>query len=641
MDFLPEERARGITIVAAAASLPWEDSLIHLIDTPGHIDFTAEVERSLRVIDGAVVIFSGVEGVEAQSEKVWRQADHYSVAKIAFINKLDRIGASFPRTVEQINETFGNCAIAVQCPVGIEDEFSAVVDLVTFELLRFSGDGNHVVERLPVPGDLVEEMSVERENLLERLADECDDFAMVYLEGEEIPQDLLKRTIRELVLTNRLVPVFCGSAKKSIGVQPLMDAAIAYLPSPSDRKDIPATDLRKNVEKLLQPDSTTPFAGLIFKVVANPSADLFYIRTYSGTLRANSMLLNTRTGEKVRVKQILRVYAKNCESVDKVGPGDIVGVIGPRNCGTGDTLCEPRHQVAFEKITFPEPVISVAVEPRYSKDKDRLDDLLEMICREDPTLHRNQDEETGQRILSGMGELHLEISLKRLINDLNLEAKAGEPRVAYRETLKAATLQRSTFQKTLGENELFAEVEIGFRPIARSEEMFTVSNALRNVSAFPKDLVAAAERALNEGLRTGGNHGYPLIYLAAELKELIVHPERTTEGAVVGAVLMAIDDAIRAVGTTLLEPLMHLEILAPDDTVGEISMYLQPRRAIIHSMATVGDAKRISCEVPLAEMFGFGKALPKLSGGRATFSMEPCGYQGIPNDAAERMFGLR
>ena len=641
MDFLPEERARGITIVAAAASLPWEGSLIHLIDTPGHIDFTAEVERSLRVIDGAVVIFSGVEGVEAQSEKVWRQADHYSVAKIAFVNKLDRIGASFPQTIEQINETFGNCALAIQYPVGIEDEFSALVDLVTFELLRFSGEGNHVVERLPVPDDLAEAMAVEREALLERLADESDDIAMLYLEGEEIPVEMLQATIRALVLDNRLVPVFCGSAKKSIGVQPLMDAAIAYLPSPADRGDIPVHTLKKNEQKLLHPDSTAPFAGLIFKVIANPSADLFYVRTYSGTLRSNSMLLNTRTGEKIRVKQILRLYAKSCEAIAKVGPGDIVGVIGPRNCGTGDTLCEPRHQVAFEEITFPESVISVAVEPRYSKDKDRLDELLEMICREDPTLHRTQDEETGQRILSGMGELHLEISLKRLTQDLNLEVRAGEPRVAYRETLKSETTQRSTFQKTLGENELFAQVEIAFRPVSRSDEMFSVSNAIRDVSGLPKNLVAAAERALNEGLRTGGNHGYPLIYLSAELRELVIHPERTTEGAVVGAVLMAIDEAIRAVGTTLLEPLMHLEIMARDDTVGEISMYLQPRRAIIHSMASVGEAKRISCEVPLAEMFGFGKALPKLSGGRATFSMEPCGYQPIPTDVAERIFGLR
>jgi len=638
MDYLPEERTRGITIVAAAATLPWGEHLIHLIDTPGHIDFTAEVERSLRVIDGAVVIFSGVEGVEAQSEKVWRQADKYSVPKLAFVNKLDRVGASFPRVLGEINGKFGNCALALQAPIGIEDEFADIVDLVTFERIRVTGEDGEEVERSPVPAELVEAMSRRREAMIERLADESDDVAMLFLEGEQVPVEVLKDAIRTATLRNRIVPVLVGSAKKRAGIQPLMDAAVDYLPSPADCIDIPAHRVKDDQPTTLQPDSTQPFAGLVFKVAAGRSADLLYLRTYSGTLRPNATLANSRTREKVRVKQVLRLYAKNTQPVEKVGAGDIVGLIGPRDCGTGDTLCDPRHLVAFEKITFPEPVISVAVEPRFSRDKDKLDEALSLLCREDPTLARQEDEETGQRILSGMGELHLDINLKRVAEEFKVEARAGEPRVAYRETLAAEVVRKATFSRTIGETELFAEAEIAFRPVKRGAGMFAVQSNLRREGRLPKDLISAAEKALEDGLRTGGNHGYPLIYLAAELLDLTVHAEKTTEGAVVGAVLLAIDQAIREVGTHVLEPLMHLEILTPADTVGEITMYLHPRRAIIHEMISVGDVKRVSCEVPLAEMVGFGKAFPKLSGGRGTFTMEPCGYQELPPEIAKRMF---
>ena len=639
MDFLPEERARGITIAAAAATLPWDEHLIHLIDTPGHIDFTAEVERSLRVIDGAVVIFSGVEGVEAHSEKVWRQANRYGVPKLAFINKLDRVGASFNRVLGEIREKFGDTAMPVQEPVGIEDEFEELIDLVTFELIRFEADDHAGVQRLPVPDHLCDRATALREALIERLADESDEIALLFLEGEDIPVDLVQATIRDMTLRNRAIPVFAGSAKKTLGIQPLMDGTIAYLPSPADCVDILAHNVKSGDRTVVHPDSTAPFGGLIFKLVASQSADLLYLRTYTGTLRSNAIMCNARTGEKVKLKQLLRLYAKNTQPLDIVGPGDIIGVIGPKDCGTGDTLCDPRHPIQFERIAFPDPVISVAVEPRFSRDKDKLDQSLDLLCREDPTLGRSLDEETGQRIVSGMGELHLEISLKRLLQEQNLEVRTGEPRVAYRETLTSAASERTTFARTLGETELFAGVEVEFSPLPRGEQMFAVEDRIRDKTGIPKDFLAAAERGLIEGLRTGGNHGYPLIYVSARLLALDTHPERTTEGAVVGAVLQAIDNAIRNVGTTVLEPLMHLEILVPDETVGEISMYLQPRRAIIHEMVSVETVKRISCEVPLAEMFGFGKALPKLSGGRAAFSMEPCGYQELPEEIADRMFG--
>jgi len=639
MDFLPEERERGITIMAAAASIPWGEHLVHLIDTPGHIDFTAEVERSLRVIDGAVVIFSGVEGVEAQSEKVWRQADKYHVPKIAFINKLDRVGASFPRVLDEINEKFGNCALPIMAPIGIEDGFTSMVDLVTMERITFAGETNEVVVREPIPADLADEMDAQREAMVERLADESEEIAEAYLEGKEITVAMVKGAIRRKVLARKLVPVLVGSGKRSLGIQPLVDAVVDYLPSPLDCQDIPAEDARKGGAIVLHPEASSPFAGLIFKVSASKTADLFYVRTYQGTLTANDTLLNPRTGEKVRPKQLFKIYAKSTEALNAVGPGDIVGVVGLRNCGIGDTLCDPRHPVALEKISFPEPVISMAIEPRLSSDKDKLDEVLDLLCREDQTLTRNRDEDTGQRILSGMGELHLEINLKRVMGEYNVPVRVGEPRVAYRETLKSACQEHVVFSRMAGENELYAEVGVSFRPLPKGDDMFKVTNTARGLANVKREFVAAAERALNDALRTGGSHGYPLIYLSAELTELKTDPARTTEGAVVGAVLQAVDQAIRKVGTIVLEPLMHLEVMAPDDCIGEITMYVQPRRAIIHEMVSVGGVRKISCEVPLAEMFGFGKALPRLSGGRGSFSMEPCGYQPLPAEAVQRMFG--
>jgi len=634
MDYLPEEKERGITITAAAASFPWQEHLIHLIDTPGHIDFTAEVERSLRVIDGAVVIFSGVEGVEAQSEKVWRQAEKYNVAKIAFVNKLDRIGASFERVVAEMDEKFGGCGLVIQLPVGLESDLRAVIDLVRMELVRFEGEENEHVIREPAPADMAESVAAAREAMLERLADESDEFAEYYLENGDVAPDRILETIRSLTIRNRVVPVLCGSAKKRIGIQPLMDAVVAFLPSPRDVGAVPAHRVKDGAEVLIDPDPSAPFSGFVFKLIAGSSADIHYMRTYSGTLKQGGALINSRTGEKVRAKQILRLYARNTQPLEKVGPGDIVGLIGPRECETGDTLCEPRQRIAFEKISFPDPVLSVAVEPRYSKDKDRLDEALQLLCREDPTLHLGYDEDTGQRLLSGMGELHLEVSLKRL----QVEARVGEPRVAYRETIRAPVDVHEQFARTVGETELFAGVRVHFEPLPRGDETFRVTHAIRDPS-IPKNFIAAAESALTDGLRTGGNHGYPLIYVAAELQELEILPDRTTEPAVVGAALGAVDRAIREVGTTVLEPVMRLELFVPEENVGDVTGYLQPRRALIHEMSTAGPSKRIVCEVPLAEMFGFGKALPKLTGGRGVFTMAPCGYQPLPPDVAKRLFG--
>jgi len=636
MDFLPEERARGITIAAAASSVPWKEHSIHLIDTPGHIDFTAEVERSLRVIDGAVVVFSAVEGVEAQSEKVWRQADRYEVPKIAFINKMDRVGASFDGTVAQINDKFSRCALPLQIPLGCENTFAGLIDVLTGEQVCFSGERNAEVRREPLSAEQQDVWKAAYSHVVERVADFSDEVAELFLTESEVPLELLRQEIRRLTLARQVVPVFVGSAKKSIGIQPLMDGVIDYLPSPLE-VTYKAFDVKTEQEVTITSDPGTSFTGFIFKVNASNTADLFFIRVYSGVLKANATVINTRSGDKVRARQLYRIYAKSTEQVDEVGPGEIVGVTGLKDCGIGDTLCEGRPLLAFDKIGFPDPVISMVVEPKFSKDKDRLDEALALLCREDQTLCRSTAEDTGQRLLSGMGELHLEVNLKRVAADFNVEIRCGEPRVAYRETLKAETVQSVVFEKTLGDTFLFAGVKVAFRPLPRGGDIFTITSSVRDAS-LPRAFLAAAERALHDGLRTGGLNGYPMIYVGADILELKFSPDTTTEGAVAGAALQAIDQALAQVGTVILEPLMHLEVVCPEDTVGEISMYLQPRRAIIRDIASVGGVKKIVCEVPLAEMFGFGKALPRLSGGRGTFSMEPSGYQELPAAAARHGF---
>ena len=626
MDFLPEERARGITIAAAAASIPWKDYMFHLIDTPGHIDFTAEVERSLRVIDGAAVIFSAVEGVEAQSEKVWHQADNYAVPKIAFVNKMDRIGASFERTVEQINSKFNNCAAPIYLPDGAENAFNGIIDIIAKEYVSFSGERNAEVIRKPLPAEFESQWAEAYETLINKISDYSDDIAELFLNEEESPRDKLIAELRRLTIERKLVPILVGSAKKNMGIQLLADAVIDFLPSPLDIPDHDAFNVKTDEPVSVPCDAKKPFSGLIFKVNASTTADLFYIRIYSGVLKANENIVNSRTGEKIRSRQLFKIYAKSTETIEEAGPGDIVGMAGLKNCGIGDTLCDPKHLIAFEKITFPEPVISVVVEPKFSKDKDKLDEVLDLLCREDQTLRRSTAEDTGQRLLSGMGELHLDVSLKRVTTDFNVEIRQGEPRVAYRETLKMACTEHVVFERMMGDTPIYAEVTCEFAPISAGEAAFDIKNAVKTPNV-PKAFIAAAERALQDGLRTGGLSGYPLIYVAATLVDLKFSVENTTEGAVAGAVLQCIDQMLPKAGTVTLEPLMHLEILTPEDTVGEISMYLQPRRAIISDMETLGSMKKIICQVPLAEMFGFGKALPRLSGGRGSFSMEPSGYQ--------------
>ena len=638
MDYLDEERSRGITIVSAAATFKWnspdQDALIHLIDTPGHIDFTAEVERSIRVCDGSVVIFSAVEGVEAQSEKVWHQSSAYNVSKLAFINKLDRLGASFERTLEEMKEKFPDIKITpFQIPVGMESDLEGVVDLVNMKYLHFGGEECTEVFANGIPDEMREASESARDSLLSDIAELSDEIAELYLEEQNIPPELLKSEIRKLVGSNQLCPVFTGSAKKNIGVQPLMDAVADYLPSPADRPNYPAFRTKKHepTEVNIHDDN---FCGLVFKIIASGSADLLYMRSYAGKLKVNDTLVNARTGKKVRVKRILRLYSKNIDAIDEIGPGDIVGIIGPDEVITGDTLCAVNHQILLNKIDFPDPVISLALEPRSANDKDRLHTSLTLMCREDPTLEVKESENTGQLILSGMGELHLEICTHRLKNEFNVNIRYGKPRVAFRETLTSPCSVTGVFDKIIGDKELFSEIKVNLAP-ANLPQGISVDSSVRGMT-LPKSYLQVAEDTLKNALKTGGNLGYSLTYIKAEITDLDGSIDKSTEGSVAGAVIDAVNKAISQ-GTKLLEPLMKLDITAPEETIGEITGYLQMRRCVITGIDNAGSSKILHCEVPLAEMFGFSTALPKLSGGRASFSMEPFGYQEISQADLQRL----
>ncbi len=502
------------------------------------------------------------------------------------------------------------------------------MQFITFE----SEDGSEI-KYGKIPDQMEKSANIAREELITTISDFSDEIAELYLEEKDIPCDKLICEIRKLVIANKIVPVFAGSAKKNIGIQPLLDAVIEFLPSPGDRSVYTGIN-PKNGDAIKIHVTDNDFCGMIFKIVAGGSADLLYLRTYSGKLHLSDTLFNPRTGEKVRIKRLLRLYSKNIEAVEEVGAGDIIGIIGPSNVVTGDTLCAVNRQVLLEKITFPEPVISMAIEPQSASERERLDSVLDILCREDPTLNLRIHDATGQRLLSGMGELHLEINCHRIRNEFKVNARFGMPQVAFRETLKKTISVTGIFDKTIGEQDYYAEVELILEPVPKLDEGISVKSDIP--SAIPKKWTETATRTLIDGLQTGGNWGYPLIYIKGSVSNIKGDPVKTNEGAIAGAVLNALHEAISQ-GTKLLEPLVKLDIISPESAIGEITGYIQSKRAVIHGIKDIASSKHLSCEVPLAEMFGFSKALPKLSGGRAAFSMEPCGYQEISVSDLEKL----
>ena len=640
-DFDPEEAQRGITIYSAAVTCFWDGHAVNIIDTPGHVDFTAEVQRSLRVLDGAVVVFSAVEGVEAQSETVWRQADGYAVPRICFINKLDRIGADFEAVLKQIETRLGGVPIPVTLPMmSGPQQLDGIIDLVANEAVTFGGEYGEEIARDPVPDQHADAAAQGREALLDAVSLTSDALTETYLETGDLPAGDIIAALRTAALAGTLQPVFCGSSLHRVGVQPLLDGVVRYLPSPLDRGAVTGTDPnpKKEGEQLTrEPDPAAPVAALAFKIVADKHGDLYFVRVYSGTLKTGSRLLNPRTGKKELVNQIWRVQADSRTKVDEAGPGSIVGLVGPKEAVTGDTLCDQARPVVLESIRFPETVISMAVEPESSADRKKLDDVMARLARQDPTFDARLNPETGQTIVSGMGELHLEVIKNRMEREFNLKIRVHKPRVSYRETVKgtAPITGRGEFDRPLPEGQVDHAV------VTVTLERFESDDPVTFVSALPHDFPKATlevvkQSALDEA-RGGGVVGYPLSGVKLTVKSVGYVPGTTSDTALSAAAARAVRDCLAEKDCVLLEPKMKLEVVTPGEFLGNIQADLQSRRAMITGAEPRGDLAVVDAEVALAKMFGYSTQVRSLSQGRASYSMELLKYDAAPPEVLAEM----
>ncbi|MBA4016750.1 MAG: elongation factor G [Pirellula sp.] len=660
-DFDPEEQERGITIYAACVTFPWRDCIVNLIDTPGHVDFTAEVERSLRVLDGAVVVFSAREGVEAQSETVWRQADKHKVPRMAFINKMDREGADFYGTFEEIRNRLESNPVALQIPVGVgpphmPDRFRGMIDLVRMKLMTFSADTQGREETLSdIPEELADQAEEWRNHLLEALYDQSQELMELGLSEAPIPEELLHKVIREATIARKIVPVLCGTALDRVGVPPVLDSVARYLPSPLDVPPVEGVDPKKLDKKLKRgPDPEAPFCGLVFKILAGNHGDLAFVRVYSGTLKANSRVYNPGKDEKENVSQLWHIQADDRKQVPSVEAGDIIGIVGLRHSITGDTLCEVKDPILLETIQFPETVISMAIEPETSADRKKLEQTLEMLKRQDPTFRAGDSSETGQTLISGMGELHLEVIKHRLLRDFKLNVKVHKPRVSYRESVgKAVTVEGECRQQIAGQN-LFAKVRIKVEPTgatsildilpaaakkaavaAGAKEKTTSVMNLVSDETFPQDFQTAAMEVLQQQCEGSGVIGFPLMKVRVSLLAGEAHETDSNELAFRRAAADAFQEALKAAGPALLEPIMLMEITTPEENLGDIVADLQQRRATITDTAIRGRSTIVKALCPLATLFGYAGAIRSLSQGRASCAMEPAAYGPAPKEVVD------
>ena len=648
-DFDPEEQERGITIYSAAVSFPWRDTIVNLIDTPGHVDFTAEVERSLRVLDGAVVVLSAREGVEAQSETVWRQADRYAVPRMVLVNKLDREGASFFGTVDQIRERLKAEPLLLQIPVGIgpphvADPFRGVIDLISMELVMFppkeevlSGAAAAVEPiRSSIPAELEAEAATWREQLVSTLFDYSDELAELAIAEEAIPVDLMRETIRKATLDRKVVPVFAGSALDCIGVQPVLDAVSWYLPSPADVPPVEGLDPKKKEPVTIQrpPDPDAPFCGLVFKILAEKHGDIAFVRVYSGTLKAGSRAWNPERQKKENVAQLWHVQADRREQVSSCSAGDIIGVIGPRQSVTGDTLCDAQSPIVLESIEFPETVISMAIEPETSLERKKLSETLEMMKRQDPTFRAIESEETGQTLISGMGELHLEVIRHRLEREFNLHCRVHKPRVSYKETLaKSVRVQGESNRQVAGQT-LEATVALAAEPTGEQSGV-TVEQGWFPESEQLAEVARIMTESVRESAERGGLKGCPLWGVRIVVRETSVPEPLPTDVAIRIAAADGIERMLEAAGTVLLEPVMRIEVSVPEEHLGDVINDLQQRRAIITATEIRSGMNVLTAEAPLAEMFGYSAAVRSVSQGRASFTMAPLKYGPASAETAE------
>ncbi|HET8738688.1 MAG TPA: elongation factor G [Acidimicrobiia bacterium] len=642
MDWMEQEQERGITITSAATTCIWHEHLINIIDTPGHVDFTVEVERALRVLDGAVAVFDGVAGVEPQSETVWRQADRYGVPRICFINKLDRTGADFYFDVDSIVERLGAKPLVMQLPIGKEADFTGVVDLVEMRAHVWKGDDGKVWETTDIPEDMLEEATAYHEKLVEAAAETSEELLDAYLENGELTVKEIQQGVRIGTIANDFTPVFCGSAFKNKGVQLLLDAIVAYLPSPEDLPDI--VGFKPGDEEVVikrRQDDSEPFTALAFKIMSDPHVGkLTYFRVYSGHLSKGDTVLNTTTGQKERIGRILRMHANHREDVDDVFAGDIVAGIGFKNTTTGDTLADPSAPIQLESMEFPAPVISVAIEPKTKSDEEKLSASLHRLTEEDPTFLVRTDEETGQTIISGMGELHLEILVDRLLREFKVDAAVGKPQVAYRETIRKGVekVQYKHVKQTGGRGQ-YADVVINLEPTGPGGGYEFVDQI--KGGAIPREFIPAVDEGIEEALDQGILAGYPLVDVRAILVDGSAHDVDSSEMAFKIAGSMALQEAARRAGVKLLEPVMDVEVTTPEEYMGDVIGDLNARRGKVEGMMQRGNSQVIKAQVPMSEMFGYATDLRSKTQGRATYSMQFNSYQDVPDSIAEEIVAHR
>jgi len=637
MDYLPEERERGITITSAATTVGWKGHRINIIDTPGHVDFTVEVERSLRVLDGAVVVLCGVAGVQAQSETVWRQADRYHVPRLVFVNKLDRTGADLQRVVQDAGRRLGARLLPLQLPWGREKDFRGVIDLLGWRSLRWdeASLGREIVSG-EVPPELVDEARHARHELLETLADLVDDFTPVYLEHEErAPREAVVAALRAATLAGRCVPVLCGAAFRNVGVQPVLDAVAELLPGPHEAP--PARGRHPKDGRLLErrPDAAEPLCALIFKTAWDSRGDLAYVRLYSGRLALGDSLWNPRLDKAERVNRLFILHADEKEAVPAAEAGDIVGIVGLKHSATGDTLCDKAAPIVLEGMSFPEPVLSMSIEPFSLKDKDELVRVLSLLARDDPSFGWSQNAETGQMIISGMGELHLEILRHRIEREFRMSVRVGEPRVAYRQTVTETAEAEAVFDKVLPGRSMYAGVRLRVEPDPAASPLVLV-NAMPKAEV-PPQFHGAVEASARGAAGGGGQLGYPLTGVRVTLLGGSAREQGSSEVAFGHAAHMAFEKALAAAGPVLLEPIMEFEIRAPQDLLAGVNADLNGRRAQVSSVTAEGSEAVVRGAVPLSEIFGYSTALRSLTQGRATFSVEPRAYEPVPEHVARNL----
>lgn len=631
MDWMEEEQKRGITICAAATTSFWKSHQINVIDTPGHVDFTIEVERSLRVLDGAIAVFCGVGGVEAQSETVWRQADRYKVPRICFVNKMDRIGADFMKVVDEIKTKLGAKAVPVQIPIGKESTFVGVVDLIEMRARVFNDDKELTFNDTDIPEDILELAKSQRNVMIELLSEESDWLMEKYINEEEISVEELKRAVRDATIAIKIVPVLCGSAFKNKGVQQLLDAVCEYLPSPFDLPPIEGVDPDNDEKVSRMALVDQPFSALNFKIVSDKHGDLYFLRIYSGKLLTGERVLNSRTNKKELVSRIFRMHANNREQIDEVTAGEIVAVVGLKNTSTGDTLCNPDKKIVLEKIDFPENVISMAIEPKNDEEKEKLAMVLVKLAKEDPSFRTKTDTETGQLIISGMGELHLEVLKNRMLNEFKVDANVGAPKVSYRETIERKAQAEGKFIQQSGGHGQYGHVKIILEPHVGEKTVEFVDGIVGG--KIPKQFIKAAEKGIRSLATSGVFSGFPMINIKVTLIDGSFHQVDSSEVAFEAAGNIALKNAVELAGAVLLEPIMNVEVYVPEQYLGDTLGDLNGRRSKIMDITNKSGLQIIKVEVPLAEMFGYATAIRSLTQGRGSYSMEPFAYQPAPKEA--------